>query len=297
VVLGISDVRAIQAQVSMTWNGQAVAFLPGTSGVPEIAAGIHAPVPIDPKAGSTSFRFPLTVNGSTSVFFTPTARETEVEIDSNAANPGFAGNWLPVERSVSASGFQARWAVPFLGRNYPQAWTSTPAMTDAIGVSRFGVELNHPIDQYRMTDRSVKYATLFVLLTFATVWLIEILTNVRVHPIQYLLFGASLALFYLLELSLSEHLPFVLAYAIASLAVVGMVTGYAIVMVKRLKRALIIGAWVTTLWGYLYVLLTNEDYALLIGSIGLFMILGGIMILTRRVDWSSATDLAAGSAG
>jgi inner membrane protein len=142
-----------------------------------------------------------------------------------------------------------------------------------------------PVDHYRMAERSVKYAGLFILLTFATVWLIEVLAGVRVHPIQYLLLGGALCLFYLLELSLSEHLGFPAAYAVASVAVIGMVAAYGAVVLRSRRRALVVAAGVALLYAYLYLLLMNEDYALLIGSVGLFAILGAIMFATRRVDW------------
>ncbi len=142
----------------------------------------------------------------------------------------------------------------------------------------------NPVDHYRMAERSVKYAGLFILLTFATVWLIEVLAGVRVHPIQYLMLGGALCLFYLLELSLSEHLGFPLAYAIASISVIGMIAAYSVVVLHS-SHALVVGAGVAVLYAYLYILLMNEDYALLIGSIGLFAILAAIMYATRRVDW------------
>jgi inner membrane protein len=139
-----------------------------------------------------------------------------------------------------------------------------------------------------MSERSVKYAGLFILLTFACLWLIEVLGKLRIHPVQYLLVGAAMCIFYLLELSLSEHIGFGIAYVIASIAVVAMVTTYSKVILKDFSQAAIVGIVVTSLYGYLYVLLKNEDYALLIGSVGLFVILGLIMFLTRRVNWYSA---------
>jgi inner membrane protein len=157
-------------------------------------------------------------------------------------------------------------------------------MRKEIDRSLFGVELVNPIDHYRMAERSVKYAGLFILLTFAMLWLIEVLAGVRVHPIQYLMLGGALCLFYLLELSLSEHLGFPLAYTVASIAIVAMVAGYSVVVLHRIMRALVVAA-VCLLYVYLYILLMNEDYALLIGSVGLFLILAAIMYATRRVDW------------
>jgi len=186
---------------------------------------------------------------------------------------------------VTGSGFQAKWSIPFLGRNYPQAWKPDNDKIKAVEASRFGVELVNPISQYHMVDRSLKYAFFFIFITFAAVWLMETLVGLQVNPIQYLLLGAALCLFYLLELSLSEHLGFPTAYALASVAVVGMVAAYSMVALRSRAHGLLVGAGVIMLYIYLYVMLTNEDYALLIGSLGLFGILAVIMYATRHVDW------------
>lgn len=285
LAIGISDARAIQQETVVAWNEKRVAFLPGTGGFRDGGTGIHAVVGASAASQRFAFAFPLALNGSLGAYFTPFGQSTLVEIESNYAHPSFQGNWLPSERTVKGDGFQARWSIPFLGRNFPQAWTSDTPMKEAIDGSRFGVGLANPVDHYRMAERSVKYAGLFILLTFAAVWLIEVLASVRVHPIQYLMLGAALCTFYLLELSLSEHLGFPLAYALASAAVVGMVAAYGVVVLKRISRAGVVAAGVAMLYVYLYILLMNEDYALLIGSIGLFVILAAIMFATRRVDW------------
>lgn len=293
LAVGISDARAIQEETAVTWNGGRVAFLPGTSGLDDLGGGIHALVPVPEGEGEGqeeaedrfAFSFPLALNGSGGVQVAPFGQNTVVELESDFPSPSFQGTWLPTERSVSDDGFRARWAVPFLGRNYPQAWTSGRDMREDIEASRFGVELVSPVDHYRMAERSVKYAALFILLTFAAVWLMEVLAGVRVHPIQYLMLGAALCVFYLLELSLSEHLGFPAAYALASVAIIGMVASYSRVVLHRARRAAVVGGGVALLYGYLYTLLMNEDYALLIGSIGLFLLLGAVMFATRRVDW------------
>ncbi len=285
LAIGISDARAIQEETSASWNDKRVSFLPGTGGFTDGGTGIHAVVGVTDTTQRFKFSFPLSLNGSLGVYLTPFAQSTVVELESDYPHPSFQGNWLPAERSISGSAFQAKWSIPFLGRNYPQAWRAEAAMREAIDGSRFGVELVNPVDHYRMAERSVKYAGLFILLTFATVWLTEVLAGVRVHPIQYLILGGALCLFYLLELSLSEHLGFPLAYGIASISVIGMVAAYSLVVLHRITRALVVGAGVALLYTYLYILLMNEDYALLIGSVGLFAILAAIMYATRRVDW------------
>ena len=285
LAIGISDARAIQQETAVTWNGKPVSFLPGTGAFTDGGTGIHAVVGLANGGQRAQFSFPLSLNGSLGVYLTPFAQNTIVELQSNYGHPSFQGNWLPVERSVSDAAFRAKWSIPFLGRNYPQAWKAEVGMRKEIDGSRFGVELVNPVDHYRMAERSVKYAGLFILLTFATLWLIEVLAGVRVHPIQYLLLGGAPCLFYLLELSLSEHLGFPLAYTVASFSVVALVAGYSVVVLHHIRRALFVIAVVSLLYAYLYILLMNEDYALLIGSVGLFLILAAIMYATRRVDW------------
>jgi inner membrane protein len=306
LAVGISDARAIQDETAVTWNGERVLFLPGTAGLDDLGPGIHAPVPAPTDVDRFAFSFPLALNGSGGVQLAPFGQNTVVELASDFPSPSFRGTWLPTERSVTDAGFTARWSIPFLGRNYPQAWTASRGiqgdvavpmaaargiqvgMAGAIAASHFGVELVSPVDHYSMAQRSVKYAAMFILLTFAAIWLLEVLGGVRVHPIQYLLLGAALCVFYLLELSLSEHLGFTPAYVIACVAIVGMIGAYSRSVLGRGRRATMVGAGVAALYGYLYVLLRNEDYALLIGSIGLFLILGGIMYATRRVNWFGA---------
>jgi inner membrane protein len=285
VAVGISDARAIQETTALSWNGQRMDFVPGTGAFVDAGSGIHAPVSITETTRRMTFAFPLSLNGSLRLDVVPFGRNTVVEVKGDHGHPSFQGNWLPSTRTISDTTFDARWAVSFLGRGYPQAWTSETEQKQQIAASRFGVELVDPVDHYRMAERSVKYAGLFILLTFATVWLIEILAGVRVHAIQYLMLGGSLCLFYLLELSLSEHLGFLLAYVTASAAIIGMVAGFSRVVLHRTTRAVVVAAGVALLYAYLYMLLLSEDYALLIGSIGLFAILGAIMYATRQVDW------------
>jgi inner membrane protein len=283
--VGISDARAIQEQTDLTWNGRTIPFLPGTGGFDLTSTGIHAPLAASAPAGAVDFKFPLVLNGSVGVYFVPFGRKTDVDLKSNWPDPSFQGNWLPATRTVGEGGFEASWSIPFLGRNYPQAWTSDDKMGDTVEASKFGVDLITPVDEYRMAERSTKYAGLFILLTFAAIWLIEVLGRMRVHPIQYLLVGAAMCLFYLLELALSEHLGFAPAYAVAGVSVVGLVGSYSLAALKRPGRAAVVGGLLAALYLYLYVLLKNEDYALLIGSIGLFLMLAVVMYLTRRIDW------------
>jgi inner membrane protein len=288
LAVGISDVRAIREQSAVTWNGQPISFLPGTGSFADGGVGIHAPIAVTAANVAAPFSFELALNGSSGVYLVPFAEETTVQLTSNSPHPSFQGSWLPTDRSVSdQDGFDATWKVSYLGRNYPQSWLSGASedRLHAIEASRFGVEITEPVDTYRMAERSVKYAILFILLTFASVWLIEVLARTRVHPIQYLLLGAAMCVFYLLELSLAEHLAFSIAYGIACFAVVVMVAAYSRVIFRQNRHTAVVTAGTTILYGYLFVLLTNEDAALLVGSIGLFASIAGIMFATRGIDW------------
>lgn len=284
VVVGISDPRAIERPTQLAWNGAVVSFEPGTGSAPGCDTGIHAPVGRAAQEAA-EFRFALPLRGSVGAFFTPLGVETVVSLESDWIDPSFQGAWLPTDREVDASGFRASWRIPYLGRNYPQRWKRGSAHAEAVTASRFGVELLAPVDHYRMALRSAKYGALFLALTFGSLWLFEVLAGVRVHSIQYLLVGAGMVLFYLLELSLAEHLGFVAAYAVATAAVVALIAGYCVAVLRGPGRAAVIGGVLVGLYGYLYVLLRSQDYALVVGSIGLFAALGAVMFLTRAVDW------------
>lgn len=281
----ISDARAITKQSVLSWNGALLEFLPSAGEFGQGRRGIHAKLRGFLNGETFYFSFPLDLNGSLGVRFAPFGRETEVQLTSNWSAPSFQGAWLPTRREVRTAGFDAVWNIPFLGRNYPQCWLSSSSVEEAVSHSLFGVNLATPVDHYRMSHRSVKYQLLFLALTFAVLWLFEIRTKKRIHSIQYLLIGAGMCLFYLLELSLAEHLGFIAAYALASAAVVALIASYSVAVLKSVKRAGIVGVALALLYIYLYVLLMIEDYALLIGSLGLFFMLAGIMFLTRSVAW------------
>ncbi len=287
LALGVSDVRAIQERTSLTWRGQPVEFLPGAGALAGVGSGLHAPLSAASLSGESpwTFSFPLRLNGSSAVTFTPAGKQTDVRVESAWPSPSFVGQWLPAERTVTPQGFTARWSVPYLGRNVPQAWTRANDQGQSLAQTVFGLDLIQTVDSYRMAERSLKYATLFLLMTLLAVWIAEVLAGISVHPIQSLLLCTALCMFYLLELSLSEHLGFAVAYLIASAAVTVMIGLYGRVALGAWRRALGLGLGVAALYAYLYVVLSNEDYALLVGSIGLFALLALVMYVTRRVNW------------
>jgi inner membrane protein len=286
VAVGVSDVRAIQERASLAWGDTPVEFLPGVGGLAGVEAGIHAPVPLAAGGAPVRFAFPLRLRGSVGLGFAPAGRQTDVHVASTWPGPSFTGEWLPSERNVTRDGFTAHWSIPYLGRNVPQQWRGGEDHGRRLAAAQFGLELVESVDAYRMTDRSVKYALLFLVMTLLAVWLAEVLAGIAVHPIQSLFLCTALCLFYLLELSLAEHIGFVPAYLAASAAVSVMIGAYGCVALGTVGRGVALGAGIAALYGYLYVVLVNEDHALLVGSLGLFALLALAMFATRRVDWN-----------
>lgn len=286
LTLGISDIRGINRAIDFRWNGQEMVIEPGTRTGGMIPTGITISrvLEVAPAEETYSFSIGLSLNGSENLSFIPLGRETTAELSSSWADPGFDGAFLPVEREISAEGFSASWKVLELNRNYPQQWSNREFNFEA---SAFGVNLVTPVETYQVTERSTKYAILFIVLTFGVFFFIEILRKMRVHPIQYILVGFGLSLFYLLLLSLSEHLGFGPAYTVASLAILVLITAYTRSIFRNTSLTLVLSSFLAALYGFLYILLQLQDYALLFGSIGLLAILSTVMTLSRKVDWYS----------
>ena len=279
--LGVSDMKGIREFISFQWNGQSLSFNPGLKSVDLIKSGLSEHVPITEGAGQYAFNFQLQLNGSESLGFSPLGKTTIVDMQSPWANPSFSGDFLPDDRKVNDKGFTAHWKVLHLNRNFPQKWLGT---NHSLGNTDFGVKFFMPVDHYQKVSRAAKYAIMFLGLTFLALFIIEVLRKTMIHPLQYILVGVALVIFYTLLLSLAEHIPFGWAYLISSVVIVGMITGY-IGGILTKGISLYVGGVLTLLYLYLYIVLQLEDYALLIGSLGLVVTLGVVMYLTRKIDW------------
>jgi inner membrane protein len=283
--LGIPDMRGITKPITISWDRAAFQAEPGIPIKNVLQSGVFTRVPISSPSTEKpvhTFSMKLSLNGSKSLDFIPLGKETNVKITSPWSSPSFEGAFLPTQRSITAQGFEAVWNILELNRNYPQSWTDAEYQ---IGPSAFGVSMFIPVDGYQLVTRSVKYALLFIVLTFVCFLLIEVLKKIRVHPIQYTLIGLALVLFYALLLSFSEHIGFGLAYLLAGAGIVCMITLYAITVFRRKLFTGLIGGALAGLYGFLYLVLQMEDYALLMGSLALFAILGIFMYTTRKIDW------------
>lgn len=285
LAVGIADAGSIRRQVQLEWNGQFHAFGPGLGKVDPDASGLHV-ARLDLGQGETfDFSISLALNGSAGLYLAPMAEQTELSIQSDWPDPSFNGYRLPNRREIDRSGFSASWSISHISRNYPQQWLDREVSDDRIEASVVGVDFVAPVDNYRMVERSIKYVVLFLLLTFVAVWLIEVTVGVRVHLMQYLLLGLAMCVFYLLLLALSEHIGFVWAYAIASVAVVLKTALYSKAVLKTTKRAALIGGGIAAMYLYLFSLLQEQSYSMLSGAIGVFLVLAAIMYVTRDIDW------------
>ena len=236
-----------------------------------------------------NFRFPLDFNGSEGIFFAPFGVQNEATLKSNSPDLGFRGAFLPAERSLRPDGFDAKWKISYYGRDYPQSWTSRTGnerfTTQAVSNSLFGAQFLSILDAYRYVERSIKYGVLFLVLVFTTFFLFEVTARQKIHPFQYLMVGAALCLFYLLLLSISEFIGFGWAYLIAAVASTALITWYCRFFLGGGVRTLMIGAGLTGVYTFLYITLRQQDYALLMGAIALFIVLAIVMYVTRKVDW------------
>lgn len=288
LVLHLPDRRSLQQLSPLTWQDESFDFEPGLASDGS-AGGLRVPLALLDSGEQAEFAFDVDLNGSKSLYFMPLGGTTEVHLTSDWPEPSFAGMWLPTEREVGAEGFTATWRVPHLAREIPAAWFMDQPPDAQFQTSAFGVELIKSVNAYRMAERSVKYSTLFVLLTFTALWLVDVLTKVAIHPLQYLLVGAAMTVFYLLELSLAEHIGFGAAYALAVAMIVSTIVLYCIPVLRGLGRSAIISLLLATLYGYLYIVLMNQDHALLAGTALLFAALATVMFLTRNIDWFEMT--------
>ena len=290
----ISDLRGTLAVSPLTFGESHVTLEPMTDTQTAFPTGVRGVTPLVPDAPAPiPFAVDLTLAGSEALRFLPTGKATDVHLAAAWPDPGFSGAFLPTSRSTTPQGFDARWQVSYLARSFPQAWLDTSLDRSALlyqrRASTFGTTFVQAVDHYQQTERAVKYGLLFVILTFTVFLLWELLANLRLHPVQYVLIGAALVVFYLLLLSLAEHMWFAAAYGIAATATIALVAAYAAsVLAAGLRGALGIGAWLSALYAVLFVLLQLEDVALLVGSVFVFLVLALVMYLTRRIDWSGA---------
>ncbi len=325
--LALSSVSGLKETASLELDkDRNIAFEPSL-GMPGAGrmSGIHARL-FEARAreaaalSAFSFSTRLTFAGSQALRFSPAGRNTTVSLSSDWPHPSFEGAFLPKNRTISARGFEVDWEVPHLARSIPQSWVGSdfqvfngfpdnaarsirrkgglgPKMLssmsggrsmDQFGRTMFGVKFYIPLDYYDLVNRALKYGLMFLLTAFAGVFVMELLSGKRIHAVQYLFVGVMMVFFYILLLSLSEHIGFFNAYLISSLATGGMLSLYVGKIHQSRNKGLIMMGIFLLIYGFLYMILRLEDYALLAGALLGFVMLSATMFLTLKVDWSGA---------
>jgi len=291
ISVGVGDPRGIARAVDLRWDNRTERFVPGSTPLGLLSSRVEAPAPgmTPDRTAPYTFELDLEVRGTRELRILPAGNETLVNLTSSWPHPSFIGT-VPDTPRVDARGFAASWRVPFFGRGFAPDWKGDdPQLAETLSrqasAAAFGVALVQPVDIYVQTDRAVKYAALFIVLTFVIAFVWEITGGALVHPIQYLFVGFTMCVFYLLLLSLAEHRGFDVAFAVASIATVVLLSWYWSWVLGGRRQGVLMGGAMTVLYGYLYLLLRLEDYALLAGSVGLFAMLALLMFLTRRVNW------------
>lgn len=283
----IADVGGIRRLSGLKIDAGDVAFGPGSGGFAGLSAA-EAIWPLDPDVlASGTFSFEMDLAGTETIQFLPLARQTDVELEGNWADPSYSGAFLPANHSVDGAAFSAQWQALDLNRNYGQVGALAALDEMAVRSSAFGVELFQPVGTYQRNERAGKYGILFIALTFIALFLFEAMGRWRVHLVQYLLIGLALSTFYVVLLALSEQIGFGWAYLLASLALIAMTGGYAAAAARLRSAGFMLGGMLGFLYALLYGLLISEQFSLLIGSIALLVAIATLMYMTRHIDWHS----------
>ena len=290
--MGIKDVRGLSTVGQAVLDNQSFSFQPSAR-LNSFSSGIHAPLAGINLTQKSTIDFAISINllGTGRLSYIPIGENTELQLVGNWPNPKFTGERSPSERTVEKKGFTAKWNSSWFANNLNQTFLEAEAsevansLADNPKTYSFDTDLIQTVDHYQLNERSVKYSILLIGMTFLCFFLFEILKQMRVHPIQYVLVGVALSVFYLLLLALSEQIGFKWAYLAASVACVGQIGFYVSHILHSFKRGLGFSVLLSLLYAAIYALLQSEDMALLIGSVGLFVVMSVVMILTRRLNW------------
>ncbi len=292
VVFKTSNLKGIKSQVNIKYGKNNYAFetkyhsdKQDKNGLDELESSYIKAENLD-FTTVQNFSMNLSYNGSKSMKFIPIGKTTSAKMTSNWINPSFTGNFLPQDEGekVSKDGFKANWKVLDINRLFSQQFFNhLPNLNEYA----FGTNFIVPVDEYQKSNRTAKYGFMVIGLTFLIFFLIQTMSKINIHPFQYVMIGVALVMFYTLLISISEHSSFLKAYHIAGSAVVGLITLYSKSILKSLKFVFLIGTCLTVLYGFIFVIIQLENYALLVGSIGLFIILSVVMYVSRKIDWNN----------
>lgn len=295
VITAIEDMRGIKGLPKFSLNQTSYTFKPGTNNQ-HLSNGLHASIPAlnADRLQSMPFESSLALKGASNLSVLPIGSVSDVQLKSDWQHPSFQGYHLPEQHEINELGFSANWSTS------PYSSDSRALMEKCVLKGEchlrsyaLGVDMLQPVDAYVQTERSTKYGLLFIAITFAAFFLFEVLKQLSIHPIQYTMVGLSLALFFLLLVSLSEHIAFGLAYLISALSCISLLAYYIAAILGSKQRGLGFAAGLSALYGFIYVIISSEDFALMMGAVLLFSALGAVMLLTRNIDWYQLTKSGA----
>lgn len=292
VIIKTSNLKGIKNEVSLKLNNVnynfETNFNQGTSNTGQGLDGLETNllgIGDVPKIEDKVFSIRMSFNGSRSIRLIPIGKTTTLSMKSNWSAPSFIGNFLPNDetKSVSKDGFSADWKILHINRPFSQQYLhKLPNLT----AYAFGTKFIVMVDEYKKSERSAKYGFLVIGLTFLVFFLIQTMSKINIHPFQYLMIGIALTMFYTLLVSISEHSNFLKAYLVAGTSIITLITLYSKSILKKWKFPIFIGISLTALYTFIYIIIQLEDYALLVGSIGLFIILASVMYASRKIDWN-----------
>lgn len=292
LLVSIKDIRGLANQPQVKWNNQTIPFKPGTS-KRLLGSYIEALVPISLLKSNATVGMNLVLRGVENIGFVPTAQNLSTTLKAPWPHPSFVGNYLPSERDVSDQGFSSSWTVNSFASSIERVLKGCndepQNCLNQLQNNQFGVHLGNSVDVYQMTDRALKYGFMFIALTFVVFALLELQKRYSIHPIQYGFVAAALAIFYLLVISLSEHIRFEIAYATGSLACTVLICSYLKVTLQSGRAAVSLSVAFISLYTMMYAILQSEDYAFLMGTLLVFALLTGIMFATRKINWQQLT--------
>ncbi|HEX2920450.1 MAG TPA: cell envelope integrity protein CreD [Bacteroidales bacterium] len=278
--IGISDNRGIKGSISLVANDKAFEAIPGVKDFDLYKTGITFPAFVDPVTKQISFSVLMQVAGSESLSFTPLGKETKVNMVSSWNSPGFTGNFLPVERNITNSGFKASWLVTNLNRNFPQSWIGDEYKTEQ---DSFGTAFILEADHYQKSVRSAKYGILFIALTFLALIFTEMTQKEKINIFHYLLMALGLVLFFSLLNALSEHTGFSIAYVVSAVSTIALIGSFLKALMKSSRPVLLTTGLLVFLYSFIFILLSLKDYAYLAGNLGLFILLAITMKLSLKL--------------
>lgn len=284
LLVGITDLQGIHENPKITSDTMSFAS-ESSADIGLAATGIV--VPFDWKSREDivkDFDLQLELKGSQNLYFVPAGKTTSVSLAGNWPSPSFDGKMLPTTREVTDTGFKSTWKILAFNRPIPDQWRND---TQPLTGTEFGVKLIVPADQYQKSTRTAKYAALIILLAFTALFLVEITRKVRIHPFQYILVGVALIVYYTLLLSISEHLGYNIAYIISSIATVLLLTLYSTTFLRSRSLVVLFSSVMTVFYAFIFVIIQAQDFSLLIGSAGLFLVIAVVMYFSRNIKWYS----------